>query len=559
MSEMLQFRNASELPPAPVSLADMSCSRTGSWRFLRAVYRERIAPCQTACPAGTDIRRLMQLVEEEDFAEAYDLIKRTNPLPGICGRVCPHPCELNCNRAQFDEPASIKALERFVADVAYGEGAEIPVPEGIANGEQVAIVGSGPSGLSCAYVLARQGFPVTVYEREGEPGGMLRAGIPRYRMPRDVLEREIEGIAQLGVTFETKTRLGSDLGLEQLWRQYDAVFIATGAHRSRRLGVPGEEEPGVSSGLEFLKAVNAGLDVELGERVLIIGGGNTAIDAARTALRKGARPTIVYRRTRDEMPAIAEEIEEAEEERIEFHFLASPVSFENVGGELRATFIRMKLGEPDASGRRRPEAIPDAEYTIAADQVLTAIGEEPELEFACERFGTSSGLVWSSPRGLLDREGIFLGGDARTGPGTVVEAIASGKKAASQIVRHLGYSAPSEREEPGRRAEVGFDDLNMVYFSRSPRATSPMRPIEERTADFSEIVGAISRQQAVAEARRCFSCGACDLCDNCRVFCPEGAVSLVNGTYEIDLDYCKGCAICAQECPRGAIELVEEA
>lgn len=551
--------STNEMPPLAVSLADMSHNKTGSWRYLRPSYQAKLAPCKAACPAGNEIPRWLGLISEGRFVEAWQLIRENNPFPGICGRVCPHPCEAACNRKGYDEALSIAALERLAADECFDLHDEISKIE--RRSERVAIVGSGPAGLSCAYFLAKAGYPVKIFEAESEPGGMLRLGIPRYRLPRDVLDKEIEEIARWGVDFKVNTRIGRDL--ERLWEQHDAVFLATGAHRSRPLGIPGEEL--ALTGLEFLKAVNLSLSPStkeggelplgqgLGRRVLVIGGGNTAMDAARTALRLGAQPVIVYRRTREEMPAIAEEIEEAEHEGIEFVFLAAPRAIRRLNKHLEVEFICMELGEPDASGRRRPIPIPNSEFVMRADSVLKAVGEEPELSFLSESLETSEGIVITRSQGLLERAGIFLGGDAQTGPSTVIQAIASGKEAARAIQRYL----QGEREPKYRELEKALR-LNFDYFAHQARAPTTHLPVAERIASGAEVKAPLSKDVAVAEASRCFSCGVCNFCDNCRVFCPDVAIARVNGAYEVNLDFCKGCGICAEECPRGCIELIEE-
>ncbi len=377
----------------------------------------------------------MALIAEGRLAEAWRLFRQTNPLPGVCGRVCYHPCEIACNRKNFDEVVSVAALERFVADACFDREEEISITE--RRPEQIAIVGSGPAGLSCAYFLVQAGFAVTVFEAEAQLGGMLRVGIPSYRLPRAVLDNEIERIQKRGVVFRANTRIGSDLDLEKLWQRHDAIFIATGAHFSHLLGISGEFEPGVLTGLDFLKRVNKNERAELGKRVLVIGGGNTAIDAARTARRLGAYPTLVYRRTRAEMPAIPEEIEEAEHEGIEFLFLAAPQAIQRTAQTLDVTLIRMQLGHPEANGRRQPVPIPHSEFVIHTETLIKAIGEAPDLSFLEESLETSAGIVMSHPQSLLQRAGVFLGGDAGTGPSTVVQAIASGRGAAQAIQNYL--------------------------------------------------------------------------------------------------------------------------
>jgi len=549
MKKPIVFTSEHEMPPMAVSLADMGHNRTGSWRYLRPVYSEKVAPCKNACPVGNDIPRILSLVSEGRYEDAWRLFRETSPLPGVCGRVCYHPCESFCNRKNFDEALSVAAIERFVSDACFD--LEDRIAERPRRSEKIAIVGSGPAGLACAYFLAKDGYAVTVFERATTPGGMLRLGIPSYRLPREVLDRELALIARWGVEFRTNTTIGQDVEIERLWEQYDALFIATGAHHSRALNIPGEEL--ALTGLEFLKAVNAGQTVHIGKRTLIIGGGNTAMDCARTALRLGAQPVVVYRRTREEMPAIAEEIEEAEHEGVQFEFLAAPVAIRTRGGKLEVQCIRMQLGEPDASGRRRPVPIPGSDFTTLADSVLKAVGEEPELSFLSETLQTSEGIVIQRSRGLLERAGIFIGGDAQTGPSTVAQAMRSGKEAA----RAIGSFLRGERRPKSIKLEEALR-VNFNYFLHKPRVPTPQMPVAERIASFAETKRSISAEQARAEAGRCFSCGVCNTCDNCWVFCPDAAIARVDGTYEVNYDFCKGCGVCAEECPRNVISLVEE-
>lgn len=558
MSQAITFKSAKEMPALAVSLADMSFNRTGSWRYLRPIYQEKLAPCRGACPAGNDLPHALALIAEGKLIEAWKLFRETNPLPGVCGRVCSHPCETACNRKDYDEAISIAALERRAADACFDLKGEAPSAE--RRKERVAIVGSGPAGLSCTYFLAKAGYPVTVFEADSELGGMLRLGIPPYRLPRDVLDKEIEDIVRLGAGFVANTRVGEDVALETLWQRYDAVFIASGAQRSRLLQIPGEEDASVLTGLAFLKSANVGQGVSLGQTVLVIGGGNTAIDAARTALRLKAHPLIVYRRSRTEMPAVPEEIEEAEHEGVQFIFQAAPQAIRRVDGALEVELIRMRLeevrGSSAESRRRRPIPIPGSQFVLHADSVLKAVGEEPELSFVAESMETSAGIVMNNPQGLLGRAGVFIGGDARSGPSTVAGAIASGREVARMIERYL------QKEHRSKRAvkleEADFERLHLDYFAHQSRAQTPTLPVGKRLGNLSEVKASLSENSARAEAQRCFSCGVCNFCDNCRVFCPDIAISRTNGTYEVDLEYCKGCGICVQECPRGVISLGAE-
>jgi len=537
MNQKIIYRGASEMPPAPISQGGMAFNKTGSWRYLRPIYVEKLAPCRQTCPAGTDLPRVFRLITEERFVEAYHLIRKNNPFPAVTGRVCYHPCETHCSRAPLDGCIPVQALERFVAEKGLEQATTSPISE--TQSGKIAVIGSGPAGLSCAYFLVREGFQVTVIEAEAELGGMLRVGIPAYRLPRRILDQEIETIVGLGLQTETGCRVGEDIAFESLRRDYDAVFVATGAHRSRSIHLEG-----AISGLSFLRQVNLGNTPEVGEKVIVIGGGNTAIDAARVTLRLGAEPVIVYRRSREEMPATDEEIEAAEEEGVDFRYLAAPESIEKQNGRLQVRFQGMRLGEPDTSGRRRPIPLPGSGFSLEADTLIEAIGEQPDLSFL-----STSGREAS----------LIIGGDARTGPSTVVNAIASGRQAASFIMQYLQASGEAVTVSPLELPDlITPAQIKLDYFTSTERAVIPKKSAPARINNFSEIIGTFSDRQAVQEAGRCISCGVCNNCDSCWLYCPESAISRVDGNYEIDLDFCKGCGICAQECPRGVISLIEE-
>lgn len=521
-------------------------NKTGSWRQVRPTYEEKLPPCNNACPVGTDIRGFAGLLAKGRLLETWKLIKKNNPLPGICGRVCPHPCEQSCNRTELDEAVSIHNLERLTADYALNEGiSERLVP--VTREERIAVVGSGPAGLSCAYFLAKDGYSVTVFEDLPVIGGMLRVGIPAYRLPRQILDKEIADIEALGVTFQTNTRTDD---VKQL-KDYSAVFVAVGAHKSRKLNVPGEDASGVITGVEFLKSLNLDGQLRAGQSIVVIGGGNTAIDAARSALRTGAKSTVVYRRTREEMPAIAEEVEEACKEGVGILYLAAPVSIKaQAKGEIEVEFLRMKPGDPDETGRKNPVPIEGSQFVMRADAVIAAVGEQPNLCLLPE------GLLLSESGVEHDGMRIFGGGDASTGrAGTVAGAIVSGRRAARSINSWLRGN--EIKNEPARKS-VSFGDLNAAYFVHEAAVRSPKLAPTKRIKDFSEINLGISAKGGIKEAKRCFSCGDCTHCDNCVTFCPDICISKRNEHYEIDYDYCKGCGICYEECPCSHISLVAE-
>ena len=545
--------------PMAVSLRTTRELATGSWRTFRPVYLTRPSPCNLDCPAGTDVRTFLTLAAADDPVGAWRTILERNPLPGVCGRVCYHPCESACNRSGLDDPLAIHAIERGIAAQAARSHAAAAVVNALParTGRRVAVVGSGPAGLSCAYHLARHGHRAVVFEAADEPGGMLRYGIPAYRLPREVLAREIDLLRNLGVEFRPGRRLGTTLSWTDL-APYDATFVAVGKQRSKTSGVPGEQLSGVGPALEFLREVNAGLPARVAGRVIVIGGGNTALDAARVALRQGAAVTVVYRRSRREMPAHPAEIGQAELEGVRFVFHAAPFEYiAGQGGVLASVQCqRMRPGPPDASGRCSPEPIPGETFSVRCNHVLTAIGEDLEEAAFDQVVAIARGRLQADRWGRTPSSPLFAGGDAATGAGTVVEAIGSGRRAAEAIHASLsGAIVPAD----GDAGRIEIRDLNLFYFFRAPRVDEPMLHRVDATGGFNEVVQPLAWDEAMAEARRCLSCGACTECSNCVVFCPDAAVRHADGLgYVIDYDHCKGCGICVAECPRGAMALVPE-
>ncbi len=480
-----------------------------------------LAPCQATCPAQIDIPAYIKAISEGRYTDALIVIKEHNPLPLVCGRVCPHPCEDACRRGQAgDEPVNINHLKRFVADLEYHSGERLPTFCLPPNEKKVAIVGGGPAGLTAAYYLARLGYSPTIFEAQPKLGGMLRYGIPPYRLPRDVLDWEIQGILETGAGVEVRTgvRVGVDIGLEDLRQEgFEAIFLGVGAWASRKLGVDGEELEGVLSGTEFL--IKRGLEQEtpIGERVVIVGGGNTAIDCARTCWRLGAKEvTILYRRSRAEMPANDYEIEEAEREGIKFIFLGAPTRLIGEGGKLKAVeYVKMRLGEPDASGRRRPEPIPGSEEIIEADNIIAAIGQFPDLAFlegdeAGKRLEITrwKTIGASGEVGTTTIPWVFAGGDAVHGPATVVEAIGAGRRAARAIHLYLSGEDPTP---PPNWVKDPRKDLPQVEVKNippaPPRVKMPELSVEERKGNFKEVELGLTEEMARTEAGRCLQCG----------------------------------------------------
>lgn len=555
MAEKIRFSGASEMPEVPISLGNTLWNETGAWRNARPVIEEKAAPCSKACPIHVPIPQYFDRLLMGDLEGAARILLSRNPLPTITGRACPHPCEIGCNRKRYDEAISIRTLERFVGDWALDHIKGTPPKE--ETGRRVAIVGSGPAGLAAAYYLREKGHTVVVYEKSDRPGGLLAEGIPEYRLPSAVVEKEIEAFRRMGVTFRTGVEVGKDISVQELLEQYDAVFVAAGAHKERRMKIPGEEH--FISGLEFLREVKRGNRKPPGKRVAVIGGGNSAMDVARTLLRLGAEPVVLYRRTRKEMPAIEEEIEKAFEDGIEFQFLTLPVSARKTEeGKIELTCVRMQLGEPDASGRRRPIPIEGSEFTLRFDAVITAIGEYADTSIVPPEVLDQDGwVVADRDTGQTAIPKLFAGGDFVTGPSLIVKAMAWGRNAALAIDRFLRGEPVKVVERPARTVSYKF--IQTEYFPHEPRVPQPHLPVSERIRryDAEEDLG-YDLEMALKEAERCFSCGHCNRCGICWAFCPDAAIRWTDEGPQIEYAYCKGCGICAAECPRGIITLEQE-
>ncbi|MEW6250898.1 MAG: NAD(P)-binding protein [Planctomycetota bacterium] len=548
-------------------IGGMPAIKTGAWATRKPERHQLTPPCNYNCPAGNNVRGFVQAVGKKEYEEGLRILLETSPLPGICGRVCPAPCMAACNRAEHDEAINVRELERYVADHARW-----PRPTKPARSERVAVIGSGPAGLSAAYHLARLGYPVVLYEAGRELGGVMRTGIPSYRLPRDVLDREISFIVRHGVEVKTGEKITREKLLD-LSHQYAAVFVATGLQGSRGLKLGQVENAKVEQGIDFLDRVRQGQESLVGQRVAVIGGGNTAIDAARSARRIGARVVqILYRRTRSEMPAIKEEIDEALEEGIELHELVAPLRLHSDALGPVLTCQRMKLGEPDESGRRSPVPIEseDAQFEVRCDRVILALGQTADLQVfpegtdvreGCRLLGLTGAPIFAAPNagaaGLPAP--VFVGGDVATNEGTVTAAIGSGRRAAL----HIHKTLTGEDLFPPPPGEVaGPEQITMHVFSHAPREKGVEMPPAVRRSSFTEVrlglVDEPGHPAAALEAQRCFSCGVCNECDRCLSYCPEGIMRHVgNGEYEFNYDYCKGCGICASQCPRGVVYMAE--
>ncbi len=525
-------------------------NETGSWRTERPLYVDRLPPCNNACPAGENIQKWLFHAEEGDYERAWQVLMQDNPLPGIMGRVCYHPCEDACNRAQVDEAVGIHVIERFLGRMAWEQKWK-PEFDTAPSGKRVLVVGAGPSGLSAAYHLTRLGHSVTIREAGPMAGGMMRFGIPKYRLPRDVLDWEAQRILDMGVELELNTKVDD---IEAAFEKdgFDAVFVAVGAHLAKRIDIPAHAAGKILDAVSVLRDMEAGEEPpQLGRRVIVYGGGNTAMDVARTAKRLGVEePMIVYRRSRKEMPAHDFEATEAEEEGVMIHWLRTIKQID----ETTFTVEKMKI---DENGRPHPTGEME---TIEADTLILALGQDVDTSFLETVAGVEvarDGVVAVNDQMMTGRDGLFAGGDMVPAERTVTVAVGHGKKAARNIDAWLR----GERYERGVKHDLAeFDKLNTWYYDDAPQTMQPQLDPVRRQSGFEEVLQGLNEDNALYEARRCLSCGNCFECDNCYGICPDNAIIKLGpgSRFKFNYDYCKGCGMCAAECPCGAIKMVAE-
>jgi NADPH-dependent glutamate synthase beta subunit-like oxidoreductase len=569
--EHLRLPIAGVTPP-PTEKDGQRLFPTGNFRFYRPVYRDKTPPCNHACPTGEQIQKYLDHVKHDRYLDGYLTILEDNPMPSVTGRVCYHPCETACNRAAHDEPIGIRGVERFLGDFGL-KLAENPVKGDLPplNGKTVAIVGSGPGGLGCAYHLRRKGYASVIFEALDKPGGMLRAGIPAWHLPEEILDAEIAKLLDLGgIEIQCGVRVGAadaELTLDELARRYDAVFLALGQDVGRRLQAEGAQARGVIGALEFLRETGLGRPVKAGKNVLVIGGGNTASDAARSAIRLGgetagtAEATIVSLEAEDELLIVAEDLAQAQEEGVRFRPQTALVRvLADDEGNVRGAVLCQASLQRDSRGAVTPHLTEGTEVEVSCDTILVAIGQVQVLDWlpadCAER-----GRLRADEYGRIPHPSgtVFTGGDVMRGPSMVVDALGDGKRAARDIDRVLS-AEPLRPDDP---VEVmPYEKLNTAYFRHAPRTEAPLAPAtERRTSQVTEVTLAYSREQALAEADRCMSCGVCNGCDNCYIVCPDVSVmrdARENGRYSIRTHYCKGCLVCVQECPTGCLERVPE-
>jgi NADPH-dependent glutamate synthase beta subunit-like oxidoreductase len=569
----------------PRSTISSAANKTGSWRYFRPLYEEKTAPCAAACPAGEDVPRIEMLTRQGLHSKAWETILEENPFPSICGRVCFHPCENACNRSQLDEPIAIHSLERFIGDRALTDNQVADLQQLPNNGRKVAIAGAGPAGLAAAYFLGRLGYQCDVFEAAPEPGGLLRWGIPGYRLPEDVLKREINRIENCGATIHCKTPVTKDF-LEQLTSTFDAIFVGCGFGRPIQMKIPGEQL--AQDGLKFLYRMRGEQIPSIEGKVAVIGGGNTAIDVARSLKRMGATPIIVYRRRKQDMPAFEPEVEMALSEGITLRELAAPILIKKndnalsaPDSELHMTLQKMKVSAREIRGRARVVADGDITETMSVNHIFMAIGAAPEAIWHQPQKAETGACTLSHCKIIRREVPLLFGGDLINETKSVADAIASAKQAAMalDVYYRQGWEAIAENladcrvgagpalslsaylaDEPKSRNAhiVSFEEINTDYFLNDRRVLPVQLGADHSVRSFAEMVSTLAKDDAIKEAERCFNCGICTSCDYCRIFCPEVAVVVEKAQRHINLDYCKGCGICVTECPRNAMVLEKE-
>ena len=553
--------NAPQPIPAIWTTGSTEAVKTGTWRAALPHYIDAPSPCHQACPVNGDIAEWIGLARKRDFRAAWDVLTRHNPFPAVAGRICHHPCETACNRAGFDAPLAICKLERTVGDLAIEHGWAYAAPE-IEYGQHVAVVGGGPSGLSAAFQLRRRGFKVTIYEAQPELGGLMRYGIPAYRLAREVLDAEIGAILALGVEVRCGHTLATADDFAALRRTHDAVYIATGARRAKRLPQLPAGAAWWLDGAEYLARANVGAPPALGKRIVVIGGGSAALDAARSARRAGHEVTILALEAAHQMPAQCEEVAEALEEGVSIVAGAMlDAAAPRADGSVALDCVRVRFEPGALRGQFTLTRLPGSEFTLAADAIVVSIGQDPELDAIGASLAVNGALLGVDAQQATSDERVWAGGDVASMARFVTEAIGMGKRAAIAIAHRLREDGAAA--DGGEPAVVGLGNIATYYYPKQARVAETHRPVDERLASGAEVQLGLELEAALAETERCFSCGLCIACDNCLHYCPDLAIRRAEaseaGRYIVLTDYCKGCGICVKECPTGSMTMLEEA
>jgi NADPH-dependent glutamate synthase beta subunit-like oxidoreductase len=530
--------------------------KTGSWRVALPAYVNAPAPCHNDCPVDGRIAVWIKAIEKREYHDAWLALIDNNPFPAVTGRICHRPCESRCNRGQLDEPIAIRCLERFVGDMALEEDWHFPdVPQ--LQEEKIAIVGGGPAGLAAAFHLRRSGYAVMLFEAQSQLGGVLRYGIPSYRLSKNILDAEIERLLRLGIEVRTDTRINSQDDFENLRSEFAAVYLATGATIPKRLRQLDYSQPWVIESAKYLEQTNVGQQIKCGERVVVIGGGSAAMDVARTAIRQGKEVTLLSLETEPTMPAQGDEVLEAKDEGVIVHAGAMLQSVSDRAQQgLELTCIRVDFDAAVDSGEFRITPLPGTEFTINADMIVPAIGQDPDTSALQDFLEVDASLVRIDEQQQTSVDGFFAGGDLVTMQRFVTVAFGFGKQAATAIDGYLKSSRASQ--DPPDQPEVSIDVINTQYPPQADRATQQLTAAAERRANFDEVELGLPVDEVLAESQRCFSCGNCTFCDNCFYYCPDMAIRRESDGYSVDNDFCKGCGLCVSECPTGSIVMRQE-
>jgi len=542
--------------PSPLWTTNTSEVRiTGTWRSAVPDYRTAPSPCHGACPVGGEIATWIEHIKKGDYRDAWLTLVDNNPFPAIAGRICHHPCEGACNRQNLDETVGICNLERFIGDMALAENWQFPSAQVIHN-KSVAIIGAGPAGLSAAYQLNRKGYKVALYESKDKLGGLMRYGIPAYRLDKGILDGEVQRIINLGVDVHLNSNINSSEALQELRNQHDAIYLATGATRSKALPNLDYNEPWVLDSADFLAATNAGEECELGERLLVIGGGSAAIDVARTARRLGKTVTMLSLEPENLLPAQRVEVIEAQEEGITFVTAAMMQSSDINADGLTINCIQIDFQQGSKRGEFKVEPIAGSEFMLSADGIIPSIGQDVDLDLWSSLLETAGTVIKTDANWQTTIPGVFAGGDVATMDRFVTQAIGMGKQAAAAISRYIEneQSVTELSDEP----EVPYSVINTYYHPLTKQNQAANTDVASRLKSFAEVQQPLSNDAAIAESNRCFSCGSCIYCDSCFFHCPDMAITKLEKGYEVKKDYCKGCGLCVAECPTGSITMREE-